>query len=455
MSSPCRRAVPRQRTWRLPLVDAIFASDAVLDRLTRLHPKVIDLSLQRIARLLERLGHPERALAPVIHVAGTNGKGSVIAYLRAMLEAAGYRCHVYTSPHLVRFNERIRVAGQLIAEEALAELLEECETANGGAPITFFEVTTAAAFLAFARTPADVCLLETGLGGRLDATNVIAAPLLTAITPVSLDHQQFLGDDVAGIMAEKAGILKTGIPCVVSRQDRKPGKKLQELATALGAPLDLEGRDWFVVKQGAGMAFERIGKDGARRTQALPLPALTGTHQIRNAGAALAALDHLPGFEVPVAARALGLKGAEWPARLQRLKTGPLLDILADGWELWLDGGHNEAAAKTVAQQTRAWRDKPLHVIFGMLNSKDPVAFLKHLEGRIGLFRGLAIPGEENALPAADVVAAALSWRMDAAPCLGVAEGLADIVEKSAGAPARVLITGSLYLAGRVLRDNA
>lgn len=425
-----------------------------MGRLGTLHPRVIDLSLGRIERLLTALGNPEQKLPPVVHVAGTNGKGSSIAFLRAMLEAAGYRCHAYTSPHLVRFNERIRVAGQLIEDDDLTAALEQCEAANDGAEITYFEITTAAAMLAFSRTPADVLLLETGLGGRLDATNVIAAPLVTAITPVSMDHQQYLGDTLEDIATEKAGILKSGVPCVVASQERKADKRITEIAEKVGAPLLVEGRDWFVRKVSGAMVFETIGDDGEKTSSHLPLPSLVGSHQPRNAALALAVLDRMTGFQVPQPARALGLKSADWPARLQRLRSGPLVETLGDGWELWLDGGHNEAAAKTLRAQARSWRDKPLHMVMGMLNSKDPKAYLKHLEARLGLFRGVAIPGEENSLSAEAVTAAATAWRMDGEPAASVADAIADIVSQAADRPGRILVSGSLYLAGTVLRDH-
>ena len=413
-----------------------------------LHPKVIDLSLGRIETLLARLGNPQLTLPPVVHVAGTNGKGSTIAFLRAMLEAAGYRTHVYISPHLVKFNERIRLAGQLIDDEQLSALFEECETANDGDAITFFEITTAAAFLAFSRTPADILLLETGLGGRLDATNVLAAPLLTIITPVSIDHQQFLGDSLEEIATEKAGILKPDVPCILAKQERKADKAIAARATEIDAPLSREGKDWFVRMAGDDMVFE-----SAHGSRHLPPPSLSGVHQQRNAALALAALDMMPGFDVPDSAAALGLKSAHWPARLQHLRHGPLIDGLPDGWEIWLDGGHNAAAAKTIAKQTRQWRDKPLHLVFGMLNSKDPEDFLKALEAKIGLFRGIAIPGEENSLSAERVCEAATAWRMDAKPSDDVAMAIADIVATSE-VPARILIAGSLYLAGTILEEN-
>lgn len=442
-----RQWPPNPRLWRPPLIDG----EDILKRLMGLHPKVIDLTLGRIETLLARLGHPEAQLPPVIHVAGTNGKGSVIAYLRAMLEAAGFRVHVYSSPHLVHFNERIRLAGSLIDDHQLAAVLEQCERINAGDPITYFEITTAAALLAFAQTPADIVLLETGLGGRLDATNVIDKPSLTIITPVSMDHQQFLGETLSEIITEKLGIVKPGVVCLSAKQERRQEKKFCKFVEQAGAPLLIEGRDWFVRKSPDGMIFESL-KDGQKQAREFPKPALVGSHQFRNAGLAIAALDRLEGFSVSDGAIALGLQSVQWPARLQCLKGGPLVDMLPGGWELWLDGGHNAAAAKTIAAHARTWRDKPLHMIFGMLNSKQPGDFLGHLEGRLEQFRGVAIPGEQNSLSARAVTDAALELRMQARQADSVKQALVDIIKQQH--PARVLIAGSLYLAGTVLKDH-
>ncbi len=422
-----------------------MSSEAVLERLTRLHPKLIDLSLGRIETLLGRLGHPQRRLPAVVHVAGTNGKGSVIAFLRAFLEAAGHRVHVYTSPHLVRFNERIRLAGELISDIELITMLEECETANGGDPITFFEITTAAAFLAFSRHPADLLLLETGLGGRLDATSVVERPALTVLTPISVDHQRYLGDGLEKIAGEKAGILKAGVACVVASQQRKVEKVIARRAAEQGAPLIREGKDWFVR---GGVVLSSGGK-----TRRLPPPALAGAHQVHNAGLAVACLDQLGDFAVADAAIALGMKAVQWPARLQRLAGGPLVDILPDGWELWLDGGHNAAAARALARQARRWRERPLHLIFGMLRTKDPLAFLQPLAGKVNALRAVAIPGEESSLSAEETAAAAARLGIDAAAAVEIDAALQSLVDHFPG-PARVLICGSLYLAGEVLREN-
>ena len=424
-------------------------SDAILERLMDLHPKLIDLSLGRVEGLLERLGNPERSLPPVVHVAGTNGKGSVIAMLRAMLEAAGRKVHVYTSPHLVRFHERIRVAGRLIDEPDLVRLLEECETANEGAPITFFEITTAAAYLAFARAPADVLLLETGLGGRLDATNVIRKPKVTVITPVSLDHQHFLGDSLREIAWEKAGIIKPGLPCVLAAQAPEADAAIRTRADELKSALYAEGADWSVEAADGGLVYS-----GATGRHALPLPNLAGRHQIANAGIALAALERLRTVKLGDPAAARGLTRVEWPGRMQRLTRGPLTAGLPDGWELWLDGGHNRAAgAMLAAHAAEHWRDRPLHLICGMLNSKDTAAFLKPLAAVAESLCAVTIPGEENAISGDALAATGGELGVPAAAADSVADGLADIAA-SAQAPARVLICGSLYLAGGVLAEN-
>jgi dihydrofolate synthase/folylpolyglutamate synthase len=427
------------------------ASDAVLARLMSLHPKLIDLKLDRVEALLARLGNPERELPPVVHVAGTNGKGSVIAFMRAALEAAGKRVHVYTSPHLVRFHERIRLAGDLIPESDLTALLEECEAANGGAPITFFEITTVAAFLAFIRTPADVVLLETGLGGRLDATNLVATPRLTVITPVSLDHQQFLGDTLAEIAGEKAGILKTGVECMLSRQEPAAGDVIRKAAQRLGARIIAEDVDWTVRRQGDGLNFAMGGE-----TRTFPMPALAGAHQIENAGTAIAALLNLGDLTLADQEIAAGLRNVRWPARLQRLTTGPLIDMLPSGIELWLDGGHNPAAGTMLAAHAEThWADRPLHIVAGMLNSKAAVDFLAPMAGVAASLSTIAIPGEENSFSAAALADCARAAGADApVPCDAVEAALARVSEISER-PARILVCGSLYLAGRVLAENA
>jgi dihydrofolate synthase / folylpolyglutamate synthase len=431
--------------------------DAVLARLTSLHPKVIDLSLDRIDRLLEALGRPERRLPPVVHVAGTNGKGSTVAMLRAFFEAAGMRAHVYTSPHLVRFAERIRIGSQLWDDGALLALLEEVEAANNGEPITFFEITTAAAFLAFSREPADICLLETGLGGRLDATNMVERPALTILTPIAMDHQQFLGGHIEAIAAEKVAIMKHGVPCVVADQVRKVNKVVEARSLQYGVPLMKEGEDFFVRALPGNMMLYK----GKSVEMTLPAPSLPGTFQIRNAGVALAAMERLARLgapslfpDFPGSALARGMTGIEWPARMQHLTRGPLVDLLPEGWELWLDGGHNPHAAEAIARHCRGWRDKPLYGVFGILANKDASGYLKHLGSRFKALRTIAIPGEPSTLSAEDAAAkAAAAFIIDAAPAASVEAGIRDLVAGQKG-PGRILICGSLYLAGSVLRDN-
>lgn len=397
--------------------------------------------------MLERLGRPQDLPVPVVHVAGTNGKGSLIACLRACLEAAGNKVHVYTSPHLVRFNERILTAGEEIGDGMLRDLLEECEKVNDGEPVTFFEITTAAAFLAFSRQAADIVLLETGLGGRLDATNVIKRPALCAITPVSIDHQQFLGDTLAEIAGEKAGILKPGVPCVIAAQDPEAMEAITRRAAEVGAPLYAQNREWRVRREGDAMIYE---EDGTIRR--LPPPGLVGAHQIQNAGMAVACLRRLSGFPATDGAVAEGLTGAIWPGRLQRLRRGPLAEMLPTDWELWLDGGHNPSAAAALAVQARSWSDKPLHLVMGMIKGKNPAAFLEPLAGTVKTLRAVAIPGEECSLTAEEVSRRGLDLGMDAKSADDAPAAIRDIVN-SFPAPARILVCGSLYLAGAVLRD--
>ena len=423
-------------------------SDIVLERLSKLHPKLIDLSLDRVCRLLEALGHPERRLPPVVHVAGTNGKGSVIAYLRAILEAAGWRVHVYTSPHLVRFHERIRLAGRLIEESHLLALLEECERANGAAPITFFEVTTCAAFLAFSRMPADILLLEVGLGGEFDATNVIDRPLVTVLTPISFDHMQHLGNTLTAIAGVKAGIMKRGAPAIVGPQLPDPLAVFEQRAAALGCPLSRHGQEWHVRGDGERMVFRDHA--GERR---LPLPALAGAHQIDNAGTALACLPYLGATRVDDGAVRRGLQDVEWPARLQHLTRGPLAALLPAGWELWLDGCHNADGGRVAAAWAAEQPSMPLHLIFASLSTHDPRGILQPFAGLARDVHTVAVPGEHKTLSADETAAAAREIGFAAVPSAGVREALSDIVAHGAG-PSRVLICGSLYLAGTVLAAN-
>ncbi|MBM09513.1 MAG: bifunctional folylpolyglutamate synthase/dihydrofolate synthase [Magnetovibrio sp.] len=423
----------------------VDVSDA-LERVLTLHPKRIDLSLDRIKRLLRQLGNPESKLPPVVHIAGTNGKGSVIAMMRAALEASEKRVHVYTSPHLVKFEERIRLNGELISGNQLSALLEECEEGNRGEPITFFEITTAAAFLAFSRADADILLLETGLGGRLDATNLVQYPILTIITPVSMDHEQFLGNDLASIAGEKAGILKSGVTCVLASQDVLARKAIFNRAKEVGAPVVEEKVDWSVSNKSGNLCFKN-----ARATMEFPLPALTGIHQICNAGIALAALFNLGKFTPSLDEIAFGLKNVEWPARLQRLTRGPLTKFVPDGWEVWLDGGHNGAAGKCIAGHIDdSWRDSPVHLIFGMMRSKRVNEFLNPLMLRAQSVHTVAIVDEENSYTALELVRLSGGY---ARPATSVKNAVANIVADN-NKPGRILICGSLYLAGKVLAEN-
>jgi dihydrofolate synthase/folylpolyglutamate synthase len=422
-------------------------SDRVLERLGRLHPKLIDLSLDRVERLLAALGNPQDALPPVVHVAGTKGKGSTLATMRACLEAAGYRVHAYISPHLVRFHERIRLAGQLVDEEALIALLEECERANRDAPITFFEITTAAAFLAFARRPADIVLLEVGLGGRLDATNVVRRPAVTAIAPVSLDHQAFLGDTVAAIAGEKAGILKPGVTAVIAPQSSEAAAVIETRAGAVWAPLYRAQHEWRCEVSGEGMRYE-----GERWRLDLPLPSLIGAHQVVNAGTAVACLERLSGFDIPAEAIADGLRNIDWPARLQLLRHGPLVDAVPPGWELWLDGGHNPAAGEVLGDVAAGWHDRPLHLVVGMMNTKDAAGFIAPLAKHARALWAVTVRGEKNALPAEAIASAAVSVGLRAQTADSVLGAIRDMPVHDGNG--RVLICGSLYFAGRVLAEN-
>jgi dihydrofolate synthase / folylpolyglutamate synthase len=420
------------------------ASDRILARLMGLHPKIIDLTLGRMHRLLAALGHPERALPPVVHIAGTNGKGSTLAMLRAGLEASGARVHAYTSPHLVRFHERIRLAGDLISEDALSALLDEVEAANRGEPITYFEITTCAALLAFARVPADWLLLEVGLGGRLDATNVVDRPALCVITPVSMDHEQYLGDTLAAIAGEKAGILKPGVPCIVARQAPDAERAIRERALGVGAPLLIEGESWHVAPQGPGMAF----RDAAGQV-ALPLPVLPGVHQIGNAGAAIAGLRRL-GLADPAIAEA-AVTRAEWPARMQRLRRGPLVEA-APRAEIWLDGGHNPGAGAVLARTLAAMPPRRTHLVCGMLATKDAAGFLRPFAGLVASVTAVAIPGAPATLSAAETAAAATRAGLAATEADSAAQAVARIA--AAEPESRILLCGSLYLAGAILAEN-
>ena len=429
-------------------------SDELLAELKVLHPRRIDLSLGRIEALLAKLGRPQDRLPPVIHIAGTNGKGSTAALLKAMLQAAGKRVHVYTSPHLVRFHERIEIAGangkaRPVGEAELVELLERTQRANVGAPVTFFEVTTAAAFLAFAEHPADAVILEVGLGGRLDATNVVARPALSVITPISMDHSDWLGESIALIAREKAGILKPGVPAVISRQPEEALAAIRSKAIETQAPLTLWGEDYEAFEQRGRLVYQ-----SAERLMDLSLPALMGHHQVANAGTAIAAALQLKQLGITDTAIARGLLEVRWPARMQRLDKGPLTRLLTPGSELWLDGAHNPAGAEAIAQTLAELEErapKPVGLIVGMMGKKDAAGFLAHFRGLVRRVVTVPTPGSPEAThePAGLAkIAVSVGLAADAAP--DVEAALARL-QKVEARPMRILICGSLYLAGHVL----
>ena len=452
--------------------------DAIVARLAALHPKRIDLSLDRVQRLLAALDHPERKLPPVIHVAGTNGKGSTIAFLRAILEAAGKRVHVYTSPHLVRFNERFRLGaqpksdisdfgrskmpnsgkpeftcdGKLVSDDELAATLEECERINAGAPITVFEITTAVGLMLFARNPADVLLMEVGLGGRLDATNVVEHPLATIITRIAIDHTDFLGDTLEKIAAEKAGILKRGTPAIVAAQPRDALAAIERQAARLNAPLKIAGEDWTATEERGRLVYQ----DEAGLLD-LPAPKLYGRHQFENAGLAIAALRAIKPLKIAPAAYEAGMVKADWPARLQRLAVGRLVELAPAGSELWLDGGHNPDGGRAVAAALADLEERvsrPLVLIVGMLASKDCQGFLSNFTGLARRMIAVPVPGAEKGLSAEAVADAARAIGLPATSRDNLGEALEAARKLDLDPPPRILITGSLYLAGEVLREN-
>jgi dihydrofolate synthase/folylpolyglutamate synthase len=424
----------------------------LIARLSALHPRRIELDLTRMHRLLARLDHPERKLPGVIHVAGTNGKGSTIAYLRAILEAAGLRVHVYTSPFLVRINESFRGGGVLAGDDELRETLEHCERVNGGAPITLFELETAAAFWLFAQHPADALLLEVGLGGRLDATNVIEQPLASVITPVSMDHTEFLGDSLEAIAREKAGILKRNVPAICAEQFPEAIAAIDDAAKRCHVPLHVGGQDWHVnVERG------RLVYQDERGLMDLAAPKLFGRHQFDNAGLAIATLRALDKFRIEPAAFEAGIVNAEWPARMQRLTTGALVDQAPKASEIWLDGGHNAEGGRVTASAIGDLEERvsrPRVMIVGMMGNKDAGGFLANFAGLTRHIIAVPIPRRDNAMPPEKLV--------DATRALGMRVEIADSVEAALRSlarlayevPPRILITGSLYLAGHVLSAN-
>jgi dihydrofolate synthase / folylpolyglutamate synthase len=430
---------------RLPLSDLIA-------RLSALHPERIDLSLDRMHRLLERLGHPERKLPPVIHVAGTNGKGSTIAYLRAILEAAGLRVHVFTSPFLVRLNECFRISGVLVGDDELCATLEHCERVNAGAPITIFEIETAAAFCLFARHPADVVLLEVGLGGRLDATNVIDAPLASVIAPVGIDHIEFLGGTLPAIAGEKAAIIKRDVPAISAEQAPEAMTAIEAQARRMHAPLHAAGQQWHVnVERG------RLVYQDDRGLMDLAAPKLFGRHQFDNAGLAIATLRAQSLFRIDHAAFEAGILNAEWPARMQRLASGALVDLSPPGCELWLDGGHNADGGRVVAAALGDLEERvsrPLVIIVGMMANKDASGFLANFAGLTRHIIAVPIPDRDNAMPPEVLVDAVRQLGMRVETAATVEAALRSLARLAYEVPPRILITGSLYLAGHVLSAN-
>lgn len=409
----------------------------------------IDLGLDRVLKVLANLDNPHEKLPPVIHVAGTNGKGSTIAFLRSFLESAGYKVHVYTSPHLLNFNERIKLAGQDISDAYLYQIMEQCRIATRDIPITFFEGTTVGAFLAFSKIKADIVLLETGLGGRLDATNVIAKPAVTVITPVSIDHTEYLGPSIGLIAREKAGILKAGVPCISSLQSQDAYEVIQEKAQELNAPLSAFEYDWIVEKTAHGMIFKSPEYDIE-----LPTPNLIGEHQLINSATAIAAIRQLQGFTIPDEALIKGIQNARWPARLQQLTRGPLVKKLPENWELWIDGAHNEAAAYTLANMLQNWDDRPTYLICGMTKGRDAGTFLKHFKGIAEFVCGVLVQTEPSAQKAQIIADAAKSAGLNTQAFESLDDALDDLCKRDAPKGARILCCGSLYLASDVLKAN-
>lgn len=432
---------------------SVDQAEDILNRLIGLHPKSIDLGLERLERLLERLDNPHRSLPPVIHVAGTNGKGSTCAFLRAMSEAAGLKTHVYSSPHLVHFRERIRLAGELVSNEALTEALLECERANDGEPITFFEITTAAAFLLFSRVQADLLILEVGLGGRLDATNVIDAPLVSVISVIAHDHEGFLGSDIEGIAREKAGILKPGCPAVFAPQinDQVRDTLEQEARRKKAGPVLIGGQDWQCYEEHGGIVYQ-----SSDRLQPFSLPRLGGRHQIMNAGLAIAALE-ASGLDLSEKAIEAGLARVDWPARLQRITEGLLLEQLPKETELWLDGGHNPQAGHALACALADFEErspKPLHMIVGMLNTKDPGGYFAHFKGLVSEVITVPITESDAAIEPMELARIAQEAGLPATAASSLEEAIKRMTLMQTGTAKRLLIGGSLYLAGEALSLN-
>ena len=432
-------------------IEAPRASELLLARMGSLHPTEIDLSLDRIKRLLAELGHPERRLPPVVHIAGTNGKGSTLAFLRAILEADGAHVHTYTSPHLMKFNERIRLAAapgrsSPIGEDDLADCLSRVEAVNAGRGVTFFEITTAAAFLAFSERPADVLLLETGMGGRLDATNVIDAPRVTAITEISLDHTAFLGPTVAHIAREKAGIMKPGAPCVIGPQNPQAMRVLEERADAIGAPPVRFGVDFDAFENGGRLVYS-----SRARNLNLPLPGLRGAHQIVNAGVAIAAVEAGFADRLKLASLERGLRDTHWAGRLESLGKGTLSACVERGTEIIVDGGHNPGGASAVARALDGIASgRDVHVVYGMISGKDARGVFEAFAGRAARIYTVPIPGRSDGISADELCEAGRSAGCKADPARGLIHALLMSRAAMRGAGV-VLICGSIYLVGHAL----
>ncbi len=433
-------------------MNALLTSADYMQRFLALHPKLIDLKLERTLNLLEKLGCPHKSLPPVIHVAGTNGKGSTIAFMRAMLEAAGKKVHVYTSPHLVDFNERIRLAGQLVHEDQLIDAFKRCEAVNNGAPITVFEMTTVAAFLLFSEVPADILLLEVGLGGRYDATNVIETPLASVITPVSIDHREYLGDTIDKITYEKAGILKRNVQAIIATQSEDVRQLIENESARIGSPLVIADQDYTCFEEHGRLIYQ-----DAHGLLDLPLPKLFGRHQYNNAATAIAALRTCFGPDFPVPAIEAGLTKVEWPARMQRLNQGNLVKTAPKGAEIWLDGGHNAAGGKALADSVGELEEKlskPLILIVGMLAHKETEAFLRSFSGLAQELYAIDIPEHSNCRPATEIAQIARKSGLNSAVVGDINDVLHFLSARSWVNAPRIIICGSLYLAGEVLKIN-
>ena len=422
----------------------VVSSSTILERLKSLYPKSIDLTLNRPKRLLSNLNHPERLLPPVIHIAGTNGKGSTLAMIRAGLEAQGLHVHSYISPHLTHFNERITLAGELIQEDSLVDVLLECEANNQDQPITLFEITTTAALLAFSRVEADYLLLEVGLGGRLDATNVVDQPKLTVITPVSLDHEQYLGDTIKEIAFEKAGIIKPGVPCIVAEQIPDALEIISQVAKKKGSPLIIQNRDWKIEENKHSLSYwDKFG------SMEVPKPALIGKHQKTNAGTSIRVMR-----EVGISQEAIqgAMRLVKWPGRMQRLKKGPLIDS-AGSYEVWLDGGHNPAAGEALASTLESMPTRKNTLICGMLATKDSKGYLSKLRKVANQLYGIPVPGESAALSPENIARIAKEVGFESYSSKSAQEAVKTIVKEQQ--ESRILVCGSLYLAGSILRENS